>query len=69
MKFSRVKFEQMPLIGILRGISPEALNELIPRYLAAGLTTLEVTMNTAGFSDMLSRTVEQYGQQLNSTLR
>lgn len=65
MLFSHLQFEQMPLIGILRGISGAALSELIPRYLAAGLNTLEITMNTAGAEQLIEEMATRHGAELN----
>lgn len=55
----------MPIVGILRGIDRQALDAIIPAYLEAGLTTLEITMNTEGFSDMMEFAVDRYGSMLN----
>lgn len=55
----------MPLVGILRGVSRADLQKIIPRYLQAGLTTLEITMNTPGIEGLLRESVDQYGEQLN----
>lgn len=55
----------MPIVGILRGISPEALEAIIPAYQEAGLTTLEITMNTEGFTGMMTAAVAEYGSRLN----
>lgn len=65
MSYSQERFEKMPLVGILRGISPADLSEILPRYIAAGLTNLEITMNTSGIEDMLRDSIAQYGDQLN----
>jgi 2-dehydro-3-deoxyphosphogluconate aldolase/(4S)-4-hydroxy-2-oxoglutarate aldolase len=65
MQFQKEAFDQMPIVGILRGISSEALDAILPAYLEAGLTTLEITMNTAGFSEMMTAATAQYGEQLN----
>lgn len=65
MSFSQQKFTAMPLVGILRGIHKEALLEIIPRYIQAGLTTLEITMNTPNIAEILRHTTDVYGDQLN----
>lgn len=42
-----------PVIGILRGIDQEFFGELLPVAFVAGLTAIEVTMNTAGAEAMI----------------
>lgn len=65
MSFSQQKFEAMPLVGILRGISRNDLLEIIPRYIRAGLTTIEITMNTPDVLNILKQTTETFGNDLN----
>ena len=48
------------LIGILRNIDREALREILPRYAAAGLSALEVTMNTPHAAELIATAREQY---------
>lgn len=55
----------MPLVGILRGVHLDDLLEIIPRYLEAGLTTIEITMNTPDILHILRHTSEAFGEQLN----
>jgi 2-dehydro-3-deoxyphosphogluconate aldolase / (4S)-4-hydroxy-2-oxoglutarate aldolase len=38
---------------------------LVEMYVQAGLTTLEVTMNTAGAPDIIASLVDRFGHQLN----
>jgi 2-dehydro-3-deoxyphosphogluconate aldolase / (4S)-4-hydroxy-2-oxoglutarate aldolase len=42
------RFEARPLMGILRGITPHQIEPLAEAVVAAGLETIEITMNTAG---------------------
>ncbi len=39
-------FYKAPIIGIVRGIDHETVKEIAKSYIEAGLTTLEITMNT-----------------------
>jgi 2-dehydro-3-deoxyphosphogluconate aldolase/(4S)-4-hydroxy-2-oxoglutarate aldolase len=48
-------FKQQPILGILRGIGPEALEPLIETIARAGLKTIEITMNTAGAAGLIRR--------------
>jgi 2-dehydro-3-deoxyphosphogluconate aldolase/(4S)-4-hydroxy-2-oxoglutarate aldolase len=47
-QFSHEAFEAMPVIGIMRNFSFEIIEKITPLYKEAGLTTLEVTMNSDG---------------------
>jgi 2-dehydro-3-deoxyphosphogluconate aldolase/(4S)-4-hydroxy-2-oxoglutarate aldolase len=42
------RFKQLPILGILRGIVAAELEPLIETVEAAGLKTIEITMNTMG---------------------
>lgn len=42
-----------PVIGILRGVDQEFFGELLPTAFVAGLTAIEVTMNTPGAEAMI----------------
>ncbi|QNF32816.1 bifunctional 4-hydroxy-2-oxoglutarate aldolase/2-dehydro-3-deoxy-phosphogluconate aldolase [Adhaeribacter swui] len=65
LKFSAERFNQMPLVGIIRNISPEAIQQILPLYLEAGFTTIEITMNTPGVDAMIAQALEQYSDRLN----
>lgn len=44
--FSHVLFEKMPVVGILRNYTLEEIKFIAPIFRDAGLTTLEITMNS-----------------------
>ncbi|GAB1308849.1 bifunctional 4-hydroxy-2-oxoglutarate aldolase/2-dehydro-3-deoxy-phosphogluconate aldolase [Urechidicola sp. KH5] len=46
-KFDKEKFEKMPVVGILRNIPLDVVKQVVPLYEKAGLTTIEVTMNSS----------------------
>ncbi|NTV14664.1 MAG: 2-dehydro-3-deoxyphosphogluconate aldolase [Desulfobulbaceae bacterium] len=46
---------EVPVIGILRGINGDFFRELLPVAFAAGLTALEITMNTPGAAEIVKR--------------
>jgi 2-dehydro-3-deoxyphosphogluconate aldolase/(4S)-4-hydroxy-2-oxoglutarate aldolase len=48
-------FEKQPVFGILRGIAPGDLEPLLETIIAAGLKTVEITMNTPGAPDLIRR--------------
>ncbi|WP_207508769.1 bifunctional 4-hydroxy-2-oxoglutarate aldolase/2-dehydro-3-deoxy-phosphogluconate aldolase [Telluribacter humicola] len=62
--FSWPLFSRTPLIGILRHVPQDILEQIIPIYLDAGLTTLEVTMNSEGVEDMIRYVRQHYPTQL-----
>ena len=46
---------EVPAIGIIRGIDPDFFEELMAVSFAGGLQFLEITMNTRGAADIVSR--------------
>ncbi|MFC5624827.1 bifunctional 4-hydroxy-2-oxoglutarate aldolase/2-dehydro-3-deoxy-phosphogluconate aldolase [Algoriphagus winogradskyi] len=48
------RFKAAPIVGIIRGQSLEVVLKIAKAYEDAGLTTLEVTMNTAGAASIIS---------------
>lgn len=46
-KFNQALFRKMPVVGILRNYSLAEIEFIAPIYQEAGLTTLEITMNSA----------------------
>ena len=54
----------MPIVGIVRNISMEDYREILPVYIEAGLTNIEVTLNTPGAAEMIAYANTKYGQQL-----
>lgn len=58
-------FKEMPIIGILRNISLASLSSILPHYFAAGLTTLEITMNSQDAEESIRFAIEKYEGKLN----
>ena len=44
--FNWSAFKQVPIVGIIRNISMEQVMEVLPLYLEAGLTTVEISLTT-----------------------
>jgi 2-dehydro-3-deoxyphosphogluconate aldolase / (4S)-4-hydroxy-2-oxoglutarate aldolase len=65
MPFSWELFKQKTIIGILRSVPGEIIQRIIPLYLKAGFTTLEITMNTEGAAQLIENAVSMYGSDLN----
>ncbi len=63
--FSWKLFEQMPVVGILRNFPSEVMLPLALHYTEAGLTTLEITMNSAEAETTIALLIEKYGDRLN----
>ena len=58
------RFRRLPVMGILRGGDLSLVEPLVETVVAAGLETIEITMNTAGATEMLARTREVAGDRL-----
>jgi 2-dehydro-3-deoxyphosphogluconate aldolase/(4S)-4-hydroxy-2-oxoglutarate aldolase len=54
----------VPIVGIVRNISPEDFRELLPIYQEAGLKNIEVTMNTPGAVEMIRYANHHFGKHL-----
>jgi len=63
--FSWEAFHKIPVVGILRNVSPQRMQKLFAVYAEAGLTTIEVTMNSAGATEAISSLVKEFGDKLN----
>ncbi|ANQ52380.1 bifunctional 4-hydroxy-2-oxoglutarate aldolase/2-dehydro-3-deoxy-phosphogluconate aldolase [Flammeovirga sp. MY04] len=58
--FSAQKFRELPVVGILRGIDKQTIDRIVPLYIGAGFTTLEITMNSEGATDLIAYVAEKY---------
>jgi 2-dehydro-3-deoxyphosphogluconate aldolase/(4S)-4-hydroxy-2-oxoglutarate aldolase len=58
------RFKSLPLMAILRGVTPEQLPLLLEAVIASGWNTLEITMNTPGAADLIRTAVRQAGPRL-----
>jgi len=63
--FSWALFQKSPIVGIVRNISLDDLKQILPIYKEAGLTTIEITMNTPGADEMIRYAVEYESENLN----
>ena len=63
--FSTKLFEQLPIVGILRGLPAEKLRHVVEAVRDGGLTNLEITMNTPGAADQIRAAREIAGSALN----
>jgi len=58
-------FEELPVVGIMRNISKEDADEILPGFIGAGFTTLEVSLSSPNAPGLISGLVQQYGDHLN----
>ena len=64
-KFSWDLFHKMPIVGIIRNVDAEDVKTILPLCIEAGLTTVEITMNTPGAADMIRDAIEEQAGILN----
>ena len=63
--FSAERFNQMPLVGIMRNMPAHKIEKLATGFHAAGLTTLEITMNSDAAVETIGSLVNHFGDRLN----
>jgi 2-dehydro-3-deoxyphosphogluconate aldolase/(4S)-4-hydroxy-2-oxoglutarate aldolase len=63
--FSWNGFSKVPIVGIIRNLSFDTIEKILPVYLSSGLTTIEITMNTPGAEEIIRFAVDKYRGQLN----
>lgn len=59
------RFSRIPIVGIIRNLAIEDVVSILPIFEAAGLTTVEITMNTPDAGDIIRYAVDQHGDSLN----
>jgi 2-dehydro-3-deoxyphosphogluconate aldolase/(4S)-4-hydroxy-2-oxoglutarate aldolase len=55
----------MPIVGILRNFPVDLMDSLAETYAKAGLTNLEITMNSAGVEETIAFLSQKFGDKLN----
>ena len=63
--FLMEKFEELPIVGIIRNMKANDFERILPLYIQAGLTTIEVTMNTVGAEEMIKKAKTVYGNSIH----
>jgi 2-dehydro-3-deoxyphosphogluconate aldolase/(4S)-4-hydroxy-2-oxoglutarate aldolase len=63
--FSDDLFNKMPIIGILRNVPSQHLEDIAKNYHQSGLTCLEITMNSPNAGEDIASLVKLYGNDLN----
>ena len=64
-EFSWNGFSKVPIVGIIRNLSFDTIEKILPIYLSAGLTTIEITMNTQAAEEIIRFAADKYMGQLN----
>lgn len=63
--FSWPLFAAAPIVGIIRNLPPTDVAALLPIYQAAGLTTIEITLNTPGAEAIIRDALDHHTDGLN----
>jgi 2-dehydro-3-deoxyphosphogluconate aldolase/(4S)-4-hydroxy-2-oxoglutarate aldolase len=63
--FSWDLFNKMPIVGIIRGLSVAEIDFVLPIYMEAGFTTIEITLNTPEALSVIGSLANQYNGELN----
>lgn len=63
--FSWALFEKAPIVGVIRNVSFEDVIQILPIYREAGLTTIEITMNTTNADKIIKYAIENEQSGLN----
>ena len=63
--FSWALFDKLPIVGIIRNLSVEEINFVLPIYKEAGFTTVEITLNTSEALTVIQTLAKQYKGELN----
>ncbi len=63
--FSWELFDKAPIVGIVRGVSFNDVRQTVPHYRKAGLTTIEITMNTPDAEAIISHCLQHESNGLN----
>lgn len=63
--FSWKLFQKAPIVGIVRNVSLEDVKHILPIFREAGLTTIEITLNTPGADNIIRYALENESDGLN----
>ena len=63
--FLMEKFEELPIVGIVRNMKADDFERILPLYIQAGFTTIEVTMNTDGAEGMIKKAKNDFGNSIH----
>lgn len=58
-------FDKVPVVGILREVSTEDADMILPVFIDTGFTTIEIPINSDNSASLISRLVQHFGDRLN----
>lgn len=58
-------FDIVPVVGILREVSTEDADAILPLFIESGFTTIEIPINSDNSASLISRLVQHFGDKLN----
>ncbi len=64
LDFNLEAFQEEPVLGILRGVSEDAILDVASAAVSAGLKFIEITFNTPGAPDLIEKTVKGFSGSL-----
>src|SRR5260221_11040813 len=63
--FSWERFLRLPVVGIVRKLPLDEVVHVLPLFQGAGLTTIEITMNTPDAEEIIRSAIQRHGGSLN----
>ncbi len=63
--FNRENFNRLPVVGIMRHFPVHYVENIATQFCNAGLSTLEITMNSEGAAETIANLVRNYGEKMN----
>lgn len=63
--FNQDLFDALPIVGIMRHFPSAQLDAVVDAYQSAGLSTLEITMNSDGAAETIKNLRDKWGERLN----
>lgn len=60
--FSWGLYNRAPIVGIVRGVATDVMQDIAKAYVGAGLHTIEITMNTPDAAQMISMLRSEFDQ-------
>ncbi len=63
-KFDLARFQEEPVLGILRGVTEESLSGVLSAVISGGLRFVEVTLNTPNAPTLIERAVKSFSDSL-----
>ena len=63
--FSEARFEELPLVGILRGFDPGQIANIVEAAAKGGLTNLEITMNSPAAAEQIACALDAAAGRMN----